>query len=232
MTSSTPTAAVPPALKCDDVAITYPNGFTAVENVSLQVDPGEILALLGPSGSGKSTLLRGVAGLETISAGRVEMNGTVVDGPGQPKVAVHRRSCGMVFQDGQLFPHRSVGRNIAYGLEAAGLTKSKRRERIQQMLELVRLQGYEGRAVTTLSGGQAQRVAVARSLATQPDLLLLDEPLSALDRELQDRLATEIREILTSTGISAVYVTHDHDEAFTVADRIAVIEAGQIIEQR
>lgn len=216
-------------MECQQVSITYPDGFTAVQDIDLAVAPGEIVALLGPSGSGKSTLLRGLAGLERITSGRVLMNDDVVDGPGVIPRPVHQRGCGMVFQDGQLFPHRTVGRNIAYGLEAAGVPKSERRERVAQMLQLVSLEGFENRPVTTLSGGQGQRVALARSLAPRPKLLLLDEPLSALDRDLRERLAVDIRQILTSTSIAAVFVTHDHDEAATVADRIVTIDAGRII---
>ncbi|WBL20223.1 ABC transporter ATP-binding protein [Citricoccus sp. NR2] len=218
-----------PAVECQQVSITYPDGFTAVQDIDLAVAPGEIVALLGPSGSGKSTLLRGLAGLERITSGRVLMDDVVVDGPGVIPRPVHQRGCGMVFQDGQLFPHRTVGRNISYGLEASGMPKPQRRERVAEMLELVSLEGFENRPVTTLSGGQGQRVALARSLAPRPKLLLLDEPLSALDRDLRERLAVDIRQILTSTSIAAVFVTHDHDEAATVADRIVTIDAGRII---
>lgn len=219
-----------PAVECQQVSISYPDGFTAVQGIDLAVAPGEIVALLGPSGSGKSTLLRGLAGLERITSGRVLMDDDVVDGPGITARPVHRRRCGMVFQDGQLFPHRTVGRNIAYGLEAARVPQPERRARVAEMLRLVSLEGYEDRPVTTLSGGQAQRVALARSLATRPKLLLLDEPLSALDRALRERLAVDIRQILTSTSIAAVFVTHDHDEAATVADRIITIDAGRITD--
>lgn len=212
------------ALVCEDVAVTYPNGFVAVQDVDLTVDAGEIVALLGASGSGKSTLLRGIAGLERVTAGSVWMRGRRMN-----QVPVHERECGMVFQDGQLFPHRSVARNIAYGLETAGLNRAQRRDRVAEMLELVGLEDYGNRPVQTLSGGQAQRVALARSLATHPRVLLLDEPLSALDRALRERLAVDLRRILTSTGTTAVYVTHDHAEAFTVADRIALMGEGRIL---
>ncbi|MGD6980750.1 MULTISPECIES: ABC transporter ATP-binding protein [Citricoccus] len=212
------------ALVCEGVSVAYPNGFVAVQDVDLAVDAGEIVALLGASGSGKSTLLRGIAGLERVSAGTVWMRGRRMN-----QVPVHERECGMVFQDGQLFPHRSVARNIGYGLETSGLSRAERRARVDEMLRLVGLEGYGNRAVQTLSGGQAQRVALARSLATRPRLLLLDEPLSALDRALRERLAVDLRRILTSTGTTAVYVTHDHAEAFTVADRIAVMGEGRVL---
>lgn len=212
------------ALVCEGVSVRYPNGFVAVQDVDLAVDAGEIVALLGASGSGKSTLLRGIAGLERVSAGAVWMRGRRMN-----HVPVHERECGMVFQDGQLFPHRSVAKNIGYGLETSGLSRAERRSRVEEMLELVGLEGYGNRAVQTLSGGQAQRVALARSLATRPRVLLLDEPLSALDRALRERLAVDLRRILTSTGTTAVYVTHDHAEAFTVADRIAVMADGRVL---
>ncbi|MCY1159051.1 MAG: cysA 2 [Citricoccus sp.] len=212
------------ALVCEGVSVAYPNGFVAVQDVDLAVDAGEIVALLGASGSGKSTLLRGIAGLERVSAGTLWMRGRRMN-----RVPVHERECGMVFQDGQLFPHRSVARNIGYGLETSGLSRAERRGRVDEMLGLVGLDGYGNRAVQTLSGGQAQRVALARSLATRPRVLLLDEPLSALDRALRERLAVELRRILTSTGTTSVYVTHDHAEAFTVADRIAVMGDGRVL---
>ncbi len=212
------------ALVCEGVSVAYPNGFVAVRGVDLAVDSGEVVALLGASGSGKSTLLRGIAGLERVSAGAVWMRGRRMN-----QVPVHERQCGMVFQDGQLFPHRSVARNIGYGLETSGLSRAERRERVEEMLELVGLEGYGNRAVQTLSGGQSQRVALARSLATRPRVLLLDEPLSALDRALRERLAVDLRRILTTTGTTAVYVTHDHGEAFTVADRIAVMDDGKVL---
>lgn len=204
-----------PALELRGVTVRYPDGSEPFRDVDLEVFDGEIVALLGPSGLGKSSLLRGIAGLERVSEGEVRMHGVRVN-----ELPTHRRSCGLVFQDGQLFPYRSVAKNIAYGLEVAGVSKPERRARVAEMLELVDLSGYETRAVQTLSGGQAQRVALARSLAVTPQLLLLDEPLSALDAELRARLAVELREILKSTGTAAIYVTHDRGEATTVADRV------------
>ncbi|WP_182112402.1 MULTISPECIES: ABC transporter ATP-binding protein [unclassified Actinotalea] len=198
---------------------------TAVDHLSLDVAPGEVLALLGPSGSGKSSLLRAVAGLEPLSAGRITWDGADLAG-----VPVHRRGFGLMFQDGQLFPHRDVARNVAFGLEMAGATRAEQRARVAELLELVGLAGFERREVATLSGGERQRVALARSLAPRPRLLLLDEPLSALDRSLRERLAAEVRAALVATGTTAVFVTHDHDEAFTVADRIAVLDAGRLLQ--
>ncbi|WP_276787065.1 ABC transporter ATP-binding protein [Trueperella bernardiae] len=196
----------------------------AVNGVSLTLQTGQILALLGESGSGKSSLLRAVAGLEPAT-GEVSLGGRDLAG-----VPVHLRNIGMVFQDGQLFPHRSVEGNIAYGLEVQKVAKAERHERVAELLELVGLPDYGGRPISTLSGGQAQRVALARSLAPRPDLILLDEPLSALDRILRTRLSTQLREILSAVGATAIYVTHDRDEAFNVADLIGVMEDGRLIQ--
>ncbi|TBW21604.1 ABC transporter ATP-binding protein [Arcanobacterium bovis] len=213
----------PLALDLRGVDVTYPNGFTAVRGVDLGVRHGEIVALLGASGSGKSTLLRAIAGLERVSSGVIFLDGKDVrDAP------VHQRNTGMVFQDGQLFPHRNVFRNISYGLEMRRVPRDEREERVRELLKLVDLEQFAGRPVSTLSGGQAQRVALARSLAPRPAVLLLDEPLSALDRKLRESLAVQLRSILTTTATTSIFVTHDEDEAHTVADRVVVMEAGQI----
>ncbi|HEX5333479.1 MAG TPA: ABC transporter ATP-binding protein [Cellulomonas sp.] len=198
---------------------------TAVDDVTLDIAPGAVLALLGPSGCGKSSLLRAVAGLEPAAAGTVAWNGVDLAG-----VPVHRRGFGLMFQDGQLFPHRDVAGNVEFGLRMAGLDRPAREVRVRELLEVVGLAGYERRPVATLSGGEQQRVALARSLAPSPRLLLLDEPLSALDRALRERLAEDLRTALTATGTTALLVTHDHDEAFAVADRIAVMEAGRLLQ--
>ena len=203
------------------LAVTY-GDMRAVDGVDLEVDAGEVVALLGASGSGKSSLLRAVAGLEDVAAGEVAWAGRSM-----VCVPVHKRGFGLMFQDGQLFEHRDVGSNIAYGL--TGLPRAQRSERVREMLELVGLPGFERRRVTTLSGGQAQRVALARALAPAPRLLLLDEPLSALDRALREQLATDVRTILRQGGTTALYVTHDQDEAMTVADRVGVMEAGHLL---
>lgn len=194
----------------------------AVDDVTLRLPTGRILALLGPSGCGKSSLLRAVAGLEDLAAGTVRWDGEDVVG-----LPVHKRGFGLMFQDGQLFPFRDVAGNVAYGIER--MPRRERMARVEEMLELVGLPGYGSRQVTTLSGGQAQRVALARSLAPSPRLLLLDEPLSALDRAMREQLAVDLREILAAQGTTALYVTHDHGEAATVADEVGVMSAGRLL---
>lgn len=212
-----------------DLVVRYPGAgrgapaVTAVDGVTLDVPVGEVLALLGPSGCGKSSLLRAVAGLEPPASGAVTW-----DGVDLAAVPVHRRGFGLVFQDGQLFPHRDVAGNVAYGLR--GLPRDARAARVAELLDLVGLPGYDRRPVTTLSGGERQRVALARSLAPRPRLLLLDEPLSALDRSLRERLADDLRRALVATGTTALFVTHDQDEAATVADRVAVLSAGRLLQ--
>lgn len=213
-------------LEVEGAVVSYPSRagrVRAVDDVTLAVATGEVVALIGPSGCGKSSLLRAVAGLEPLDAGRVLWDGADVSG-----VPVHRRGFGLMFQDGQLFPHRDVGGNVAYGLPGTpfGVSKSTRQDRVTQMLALVGLDGYERRPVGTLSGGQAQRVALARSLAPAPRLLLLDEPLSSLDRRLREDLALDVGRVLREAGTTSLYVTHDHDEAFAVADRVGVMIAG------
>ncbi|MGN8244119.1 ABC transporter ATP-binding protein [Cellulomonas soli] len=203
-------------------------GTTAVDGVSLHVGTGEVVALLGPSGCGKSSLLRAVAGLEPLAGGQVSWDGvSVTDMP------VHRRGFGLMFQDGQLFEHRDVAGNVAFGLHAGGggrrrTARTVRDARVAELLAVVGLTGYGDRPVATLSGGERQRVALARALAPRPRLLLLDEPLSALDRALRERLADDLRAALVATGTTALFVTHDQDEAFAVADRVAVMDAGRL----
>ena len=221
MSPSTSDTSAFEGLSVRGLAVTY-GDLRAVDGVDLEVAAGEVVALLGASGSGKSSLLRAVAGLEDVADGEVAWAGRSM-----VRVPVHKRGFGLMFQDGQLFEHRDVGSNIAYGL--TGLPRAQRGERVREMLELVGLPGFEQRRVTTLSGGQAQRVALARALAPAPRLLLLDEPLSALDRALREQLATDVRAILREGGTTALYVTHDQDEAMTVADRVGVMEAGRLL---
>lgn len=212
-------------LELTDVTVAFP-GTTAVADVSLTLERGTVLAVLGPSGCGKSTLLRAVAGLERLAAGQIRWGGADLAG-----VPTHRRGFALMFQDGQLFAHASVGDNIGYPLRLRGVGRVVRRERVLELLDLVGLPGYADRRPTTLSGGEQQRVALARSLAADPQLLLLDEPLSSLDRSLRDRLAGDLRRILHEAEATAVLVTHDHDEAFTVADRMAVMLGGRIAQE-
>jgi thiamine transport system ATP-binding protein len=205
-------------LRVVDVGVAF-GASIVLAGVSLEVDEGEIVALLGASGSGKSTLLRVVAGLVVPDRGTV-----VVDGHDVTDVPTHRRSVGMVFQDEQLFPHLTVGDNVGYGLKTAGVATGPRRERVAELLDLVGLAGFERRDVAGLSGGEAKRVALARSLAPEPKVLLLDEPLTGLDQDLHDRLLGEIIAILRRVGTTAVWVTHDLDEADAAADRIVRLD--------
>jgi thiamine transport system ATP-binding protein len=264
-------------LRVSGLDVRYGNKM-AVSEVDLTVADGEVVALLGPSGCGKSTLLRAIAGLEHPSAGAIRWDDTDLAG-----VPVHRRGFGLVFQDGQLFPHRNVAANIAFGLRMhphpnnekppgspqqippptlggrplaslseGGVGKRDRRGglwitlvlwitsvvggradtsgRVDDMLELVGLKGFGSRGVTELSGGEQQRVALARALAPRPRLLLLDEPLSSLDRALREQLAIDLARVLRASGSTALVVTHDHDEAFTLADQVAVMRDGRVVQ--
>ena len=210
-------------LSLRDVSVSY-DGLRVVDEVSLDLPDGEVLAVLGPSGCGKSTLLRAIAGLEVLADGSVAW-----DGADQVGVPTHKRGFALMFQDGQLFPHLTVGRNVGYPLRLRRASNSA--ARVEELLEIVGLAGYADRLPATLSGGERQRVALARSLAVDPRLLLLDEPLSALDAGLRERLAGELRAILRTAGTTTLMVTHDHDEAFTVADRLAVMRSGQVVQQ-
>ncbi|AKU18649.1 ABC transporter [Luteipulveratus mongoliensis] len=198
----------------------------AVDDVSLDLEAGQVLAVLGPSGCGKSTLLRVIAGLQQPDAGRVLFGGQDVTG-----VPTHRRGFALMFQDGQLFAHLDVAGNVAYALRRQRIPRREIAPRVRELLELVGLPDLGSRRPGTLSGGQQQRVALARALAGRPRMLLLDEPLSSLDRALRDRLGADLRRILTESGTTALMVTHDHDEAFTVADRMAVMREGRVVQQ-
>ncbi len=198
-------------------------GQKLLDDVNLSLVKGEILCLLGPSGSGKTTLLRLIAGLEQETSGEVMFNGRNI-----LKVAPHKRNIGMMFQEYALFPHKSVSQNISFGLEMKKCSTNHQENVIKSMLELVGLTGFGDRKVDELSGGERQRVALARSLAPEPDLLLLDEPLGSLDRILRERLTIEIRSILKKIGVTAVFVTHDQAEAFSVADKVAILQDGRL----
>ena len=200
--------------RLDVVDVTVSFGTTDVlRHTSLTVERGDVVALLGPSGSGKSTLLRVVAGIIRPDAGTV-----LIDGVDVTALPTHRRGIGMVFQDNQLFPHRSTRDNVAFGLAMAGMARRERRSIADEWLDRVGLPGFGDRSVTDLSGGETKRVALARTLATRPAVVLLDEPLTGLDRELHDRLANELRDILHDAQATALLVTHDAEEADTVAD--------------
>jgi thiamine transport system ATP-binding protein len=201
------------------------DGRRTLDEVSLDVADGERLALLGPSGSGKSTALRVIAGLQAPSAGRV-----LLDGRDVTRVPAHRRGAGLVFQDAALFPHRDVAGNVGFGPRVAGLPEDERRARVSEALELVGLTGTERRDVTTLSGGEAQRVALARALAPRPEVLLLDEPLGALDGPLRRRLQTDLRELFERLELTVVHVTHDVGEAFELGDRVAILRDGRLAQ--
>jgi putative spermidine/putrescine transport system ATP-binding protein len=196
----------------------------AVDSVDLTVKQGEFITLLGPSGSGKTTLLRLIAGFEDLSDGSIDLNGRDIS-----FLTPAQREIGMVFQHYMLFPHMTVGDNIAYGLKMRGWDPSDREQRIQEMLEAVRMSGYEDRLPRQLSGGQQQRVALARCLAFDPHLLLMDEPLGALDRALRIDLQKEIRRIHRELGTTVIYVTHDQQEALALSDRIAIMHKGKIL---
>ena len=196
-------------LRVRDLSISY-EGREILRDIHIDVDPDEIVALLGPSGSGKSSLLRCIAGVQQPGAGAIAWDGEDIT-----TTPAHRRRIGLVFQDPLLFPHRDVGANVGFGLAPEG-----REERVAELLELVGLVGFERRDVATLSGGEAQRVALARALAPRPRLLLLDEPFGALDRDLRDRLAVDVRALLRAQGTPAIHVTHDREEAALIADRI------------
>ncbi|WP_309714189.1 ABC transporter ATP-binding protein [Pseudolysinimonas sp.] len=227
-------------LSLDAVTVRF-GDVTAVDAVSLAIPRGEVFALLGPSGSGKSSLLRAIAGLEPC-AGDIRWGGESV-----MRIPPHKRGFALMFQDGQLFPHLDVAGNVGYALRiarvslptalngrrgpsASGAAQPPIAKRVAELLDMVGLSGFEERRVTDLSGGEQQRVALARSLAASPRLLLLDEPLSSLDRELRERLAGELRDILRAARVTAIMVTHDHDEAGVIADRIGILDAGRLVQ--
>lgn len=197
----------------------------ALAGVSFGVAAGEIVCLLGPSGCGKSTLLRVIAGLETDYQGSVRFDGAAID-----RLPVHERGFGFMFQDYALLPHRTVGQNIAFGLRMQRMARAEIERRVGDIMELVGLRGYADRSVFEVSGGERQRVALARSLAPEPRLLMLDEPLGALDRTLRERLTAELREIIKRVQLTSLYVTHDQNEAFAVADRILLMDRGTIVQ--
>jgi len=201
-------------------------GKPLLNDISLKVDTGETICLLGASGSGKSTLLRIIAGLEESESGYISFNEQDLTA-----TPAHLRDFGLVFQDYALFPHLNVHANVAFGLKMRRLAQGEIAERVANSLDLVDLSGFENRRVTELSGGEQQRVALARALATRPRLLMFDEPLGALDRTLREDLLNELRMILHRTNIPAIYVTHDQEEAFAIADRVLILHNGEIVRE-
>lgn len=197
--------------------------FVAVDDVNLSIQQGSFVCLLGPSGCGKTTLLRMIAGLEQPTDGDIRMDGKDMTG-----IPTHKRNLGMVFQSLALFPHLTVAENIAYALRIRGATKDEQQARVQELLEMIHLIGYENRTVNQLSGGQRQRVAIARALALSPALFLLDEPLSALDAKLREDMQVELRQLQQKLGITTIVVTHDQREAMTMADIVVVMGEGRI----
>src|SRR5690606_25594949 len=200
--------------------------FTAISDLSLTIEPGTLVTLLGPSGCGKTTTLRMLAGLEHPTAGRILIGDKDVT-----MLPANERDVSMVFQSYALFPHMTSLDNVAYGLESSGLSRKEARQKAEEGLELVGLAGMGERLPAELSGGQQQRVAVARALVLEPQVLLLDEPLSNLDARLRRRVRTEIRELQQRLGFTAVYVTHDQEEALAVSDRIVVMQQGEVAQQ-
>ncbi|MCG8565235.1 MAG: ABC transporter ATP-binding protein [Desulfobacterales bacterium] len=197
-----------------------------LRDIHLCLEPGTKLSILGPSGSGKTTLLRIIAGLESIDRGEL-----LFDNRPLAPIPPHKRNFGYMFQDFALFPHMDVRNNVAFGLKMAGMAKKEQNKRVDEMLELTTLTGYGKRRVDDLSGGERQRVALARTLAPKPRLLMLDEPLSALDRALRHRLLKELTQIISRLKITTLFVTHDHDEAFTAGNRILVMKDGAIQQE-
>lgn len=199
--------------------------LAALDNVSITFRDGEFFGLLGPSGSGKTTMLRAIAGFVRLDEGSVRIDGKDIGG-----TPVHQRNIGMVFQNYALFPHMTVVENIAFGLDVRGIGAAEQRQRVGDALSMVRLNGLEQRKPKQLSGGQQQRVALARALVTRPKVLLLDEPLGALDKHLRQEMQIELKRIQRDVGITTIFVTHDQEEALTLSDRIAIFNAGQIVQ--
>ncbi|MDR6584961.1 ABC transporter ATP-binding protein [Herbaspirillum sp. BH-1] len=212
------------SIRLHQCAKSFANGTRALQPLDLEIHPGETLVLLGPSGCGKTTTLRMIAGLEFPDEG-----GRVLFGEDDvTALPIEKRGVGMVFQNYALFPNMSVGENIAYGMKIRKIPAGERAERVEKLLEMVHLQGLSHRRVDQLSGGQKQRVALARALAMEPRVLLLDEPLTALDAKLREAVRSDLNKLLRSLGITAIYVTHDQGEAMALGDRIVVMERGKI----
>ncbi len=222
MTATTEQTPAPAFIRIENVTKKF-GGFTAVDNVSLDIGRGELFALLGGSGCGKTTLLRMLAGFEAPTSGRI-----MIDGQDMSGVAPFDRPANMMFQSYALFPHMSVEKNVGYGLKHEKMTDAQRKDRVRELLDMVQLTQFAGRKPHQLSGGQRQRVALARALAKSPKVLLLDEPLGALDKKLREQTQFELMNIQNKLGITFIVVTHDQEEAMTLADRIAIMDRGVI----
>lgn len=214
--------ATQPAVEFRDVEIAY-GKFVAVRDFSLAIAKGSFITLLGPSGCGKTTILRSIAGLVDITKGRISIGGRRVD-----DVPIYKRNIGLVFQSYALFPHKNVFDNVAFGLKYRNVSKAEIARKVGRALEMVRLPGSEKKLPSQLSGGQQQRIALARAIVFEPEVLLLDEPLSALDANMREEMRVEIKKIQRETGITAIFVTHDQEEALSMSDRIVVMNAGSI----
>jgi putative spermidine/putrescine transport system ATP-binding protein len=220
------TAAHGAAVRIETCGKTFADGTRALEPATLDIARGETLVLLGPSGCGKTTMLRIIAGLELPDAG----GKVLFDGKDMTKVPIEKRNVGMVFQSYALFPNMTVAENIGYGLKLRGMPKEARSARIAELVTLTNINGLENRRIDQLSGGQRQRVALARAVAIRPGILLLDEPLTALDAALRERLRSELNRLLRALGITAIYVTHDQAEAMELGDRVVVMSKGKIAQ--
>lgn len=230
MTTNPGNASATPAVELRNIYKTFPAGrteteFAAVNGVSLTLRPGEFFTMLGPSGCGKTTTLRMIAGFETPTSGEIYIQGQEMS-----RVPPYRRPVNTVFQNYALFPHLTIEKNVAFGLNVKGVSRDEQQRRVREALELVRLPTVGQRRPSQLSGGQQQRVALARALINQPAVLLLDEPLGALDYKLRQALQLELKAIQTEVGITFVYVTHDQEEALTMSDRIAVMSQGEVLQ--
>ena len=211
------------AVELSQITRRFGNAVVAVDNIDLNVPEGAFVTLLGPSGCGKTTTLRMIAGLETPDAGEVRIKGRRVN-----EVAIHKRNLGIVFQNYALFPHKSIFDNVAFGLKYRNVAKEEIRKRVTAALDIVRLPGVEARFPSQLSGGQQQRIALARALVIEPDVLLLDEPLSALDANLREEMRVELKNIQRRVGVATVFVTHDQGEALAMSDLVVVMNKGKI----
>jgi putative spermidine/putrescine transport system ATP-binding protein len=210
-------------VKFDRVQKSYDGETLVVKDLNLDIGKGEFMTMLGPSGSGKTTCLMMLAGFETATFGDILLGGKPIN-----NIPPHKRGIGMVFQNYALFPHMTVGENLSFPLEVRGMGKSERDEKVQRALDMVEMGAFGGRRPAQLSGGQQQRIALARALVFEPDLVLMDEPLGALDKNLREQMQFEIKHIHENLGVTVVYVTHDQSEALTMSDRIAVFDDGRI----